>query len=155
MRALAKHKNITSFLIAMSVAVVVLGAWHFVIVRSNENGTAYASVGPAEGEIINAHNLSTFEKMQLRRTLAVRPDGLLLMTGRDIESMLKAPGLVRKDYPTIVWQYRSESCVLDVYLASMDEDTQKAPVVHYEVRSRNGKSAEDTPVTQTCLRELL
>lgn len=35
---------------------------------------------------------------------------------RDLEKLLGTPKLVRRDAPAEVWQYRSEVCVLDVFI---------------------------------------
>jgi hypothetical protein len=34
----------------------------------------------------------------------------------DLEKLLGRPEMVRRDDPAEVWQYRSESCVVDLYL---------------------------------------
>ena len=46
---------------------------------------------------------------------AVPPYDLVGLDGQSLETLLGKPGLVRRDYPAEVWQYRSPSCVLDVY----------------------------------------
>jgi len=50
-----------------------------------------------------------------------------------LERWLGAPGLIRRDDPAQVWQYRDKSCVLDVYLYP-DESGMR--VAHAEARSK-------------------
>ena len=49
-----------------------------------------------------------------------------------LEQWLGKPGLVRQDDPAEVWQYRSQSCVLDVYLYPGQNGMA---VAHAEARS--------------------
>lgn len=44
------------------------------------------------------------------------PTSVLGLGPRDLEKLLGAPKLVRRDAPAEIWQYRSEACVLDVFL---------------------------------------
>jgi hypothetical protein len=83
--------------------------------------------------------MSDKERGRYVRTLADRigadPRMFLKLVAADVKLLLDEPGLQRADGPIAVWQYRSESCVLDVYLATQpDSNTQR--VVDYEARSR-------------------
>lgn len=44
------------------------------------------------------------------------PSSVLGLDPRDLEKLLGMPKLVRRDAPAEVWQYRSEACVLDVFI---------------------------------------
>jgi len=91
------------------------------------------------------------ERRKLRRFVSRNPDNLLRITGRELALVLKEPELVRSDFPTIVWQYRNEQCILDVYYDSMKDDVLKAPIVYYEIRAREeGVSAED--ISKSCIK---
>ena len=50
-----------------------------------------------------------------------------------IEQWFGKPGLIRRDDPAQVWQYRDKSCVLDVYLYPAQTGMQ---VAHAEARSQ-------------------
>ena len=62
---------------------------------------------------------------------ATAPADLVGLDGPSLEHLLGKPGLVRRDYPAEVWQYRNPSCVLDVYLYPDDE---RLTVTHAEAR---------------------
>jgi len=60
------------------------------------------------------------------------PGELTGLEGSALQRLLGIPGLVRKDYPAEVWQYRNPSCVLDVYLYP---DHDRLTVAHAEARA--------------------
>lgn len=82
---------------------------------------------------------------------------LASLSGQDVSLMLATPDLERRDSPSVVWQYRSSRCVLDVYYTAEDADALKtATVQHYEMRGRNlitkeGSGAVDA---QSCLQSI-
>lgn len=87
--------------------------------------------------------LSVREDGRYARTLATLlrddPRVFLRMMADDVKLILDEPDLRRADGPFAVWQYRSETCVLDVYLSAMEgenhgNDTLR--VVDYEARPR-------------------
>lgn len=47
---------------------------------------------------------------------ALSPDELLGLDGPALEARLGPPELVRNEAPAQIWQYRSETCVFDVFL---------------------------------------
>lgn len=85
----------------------------------------------------NSYSFAGESIVSLRAFVRSNPDNILRMVGRDISVLLEEPELVRADFPTVVWQYRKDNCVLDVYFASSAEDVLDAPVVHYEARYRD------------------
>ncbi|HEY7690463.1 MAG TPA: hypothetical protein VH835_17310 [Dongiaceae bacterium] len=44
------------------------------------------------------------------------PQSVLGLQPQELERMLGAPKFVRRDAPAEVWQYRSDACVLDVFI---------------------------------------
>ena len=62
----------------------------------------------------------------------LRPADLVGLDGPALEHLLGKPGLVRRDYPAEVWQYRNPGCVLDVYLYHADDHLT---VTHAEARA--------------------
>jgi hypothetical protein len=60
------------------------------------------------------------------------PGDLTGIESSALQRLLGTPGLVRKDYPAEVWQYRNPSCVLDIYLYP---DHDRLTVAHAEARA--------------------
>ena len=99
-----------------------------------------------------------FTKTQTRyiqRALGARHDNLFKLRAAAVRTAFGKPELVRADMPTIVWQYRSHGCVLDVYFKADDADVNYAPVVHYEVRSRQNGANAVQPAEQDCMNSIL
>lgn len=105
-------------------------------------------------------DLASLSKTQMQRyarsvqeTAARKPDTLLKLAGEDVRLILAAPDLQRIDAPSVIWQYRTASCVLDVYFTTgADGAADKAGVAYYEVRNR--KSGGDEPDAGACLQGL-
>lgn len=78
------------------------------------------------------------------------PERLAGLTAPDVSALLGSPGFVRRDPPAEVWQYRTETCVLDLFLYA-DGAGQPQKVSHFEFRGRTvaGVAAGE------CYRELL
>jgi len=113
-----------SFLAAFVVAGCVMAVSY--VVKYSDN-SAQASA------VMDVIVMST---ASLRREVAFSPDTILDIKGRDVHKIFNTPELVRRDLPTVIWQYRNEACVLDVYFTAASADVMKAPVVHYEMRER-------------------
>lgn len=93
----------------------------------------------------------------LQSAVAENPDMLLRMNARELQFMLAAPDLDRRDFPSIAWQYRSQSCVLDVFYTAPGEDAlQEAQVQYYEIRSRDLITAEtnEDVAAWSCMQSL-
>ncbi len=75
-----------------------------------------------------------------RRFIGAKPDFLLEELGQ--------PSSLRKESPAEVWQYRSEQCVLDIFLY---EEADGPSVVYLEARDLYAEPAEAAP----CLSRLL
>lgn len=76
------------------------------------------------------------ERVRLAGFVQSNPDNLLKMTGGDVLKLFSSPQLSWHEAPTVFWQYKTDHCILDIYMASMSEEVEHAPVVHYEQRSR-------------------
>lgn len=140
------------FFIACAFAVAV-----FVVYQSfygTKHSQAYASLGAqdAKGEL---YNYKPARKRILRSRLKMDSDGLLELTGHDVMQIFAKPELVRRDVPTTIWQYRNDTCVLDVYFTvGRSADVARSDVVHYEVRGRDTRSK--TPFdASACVQGLL
>jgi hypothetical protein len=60
------------------------------------------------------------------------------LSGADL---LGAPSYVREDRPARIWQYRGESCTLDVFLYSEGEGAPYR-VTYYDLRERGAAPAD-------------
>ena len=63
-----------------------------------------------------------------------RPDRLVGLPPLEVTALLGEPGFSRRDGPAELWQYRGESCVLDLFL---HKDGPALRVTHVEVRGRS------------------
>ena len=68
------------------------------------------------------------------------PDTLIGLMPQQIGETLGAPELQRSEPPAEVWQYRSPTCVFDLYLFEEDDSGPRA--VHYEARSRSNTAVD-------------
>lgn len=106
------------------------------ILRGPDHGAAEASVNADkivqdEGAFSKASN-----SFEVRRKVAQGGEHFIGLSGAQIETIFDAPELVRADLPTVVWQYRNDECVLDVYFTAAKVDVSASPVVHYDLRAR-------------------
>ena len=92
--------------------------------------------------------------LRLLRSVIYRPDNLLYVTAKDVRALLHEPEMSRIDVPTMVWQYRSDECVLDIFFKTKSDNDADAPVKHYEIRAR-GQGAADYHVRKTCVRGIM
>ncbi len=142
------HKKYFPFLAACAAAVFVFTVYNSFKLSDN---AAFASGVMGSGFYNNAGDLQNIRA--LRASVSESPENVLDIYGRDVLSLFAEPELVRRDAPTTVWQYRSESCVLDLYFTTQKKDALAAPVVHYEVRLRDG-GEPDPAFGQACVRSL-
>ena len=78
----------------------------------------------------------------------VRSAAILGLDGGAVRKLLGEPGLIRRETPAEVWQYRTADCVLDVVLY----DHATGPRVAYaEART----SAAEPTATDACLSDVL
>ncbi len=114
---------------------------------------ANASATPGNGtDALAAY--SNGQRRHIRRAVLSEPQNLKKLHGLSILAALDKPEIIRKDLPAVVWQYRNNGCVLDVYFKSKDGKTESAPVVHYEVRNQAAEN-DNTPDARTCLRGIM
>lgn len=76
------------------------------------------------------------------------PRRLLRMNPRGLSSLLGEPQFVRREAEARVWQYRSEACVLDVFLYHVEATHE---VTHFEFRPATTLSGP----TPGCFESLL
>jgi|SRR5690625_521417 len=77
----------------------------------------------------------------------IAAEQLIGLSSSSLTGALGRPATTRRDSPAEIWQYRSESCILDVFLYEAASGTQ---VVHLEARDERAE-----PVShQECLGSL-
>lgn len=115
-------------------------------------------------------------RIELAALLADSPDTFLKLADTDILLLFNRPDQQRQDSHASVWQYRTENCVVDLYLSPAEDmgdsgpDSEKAPlkVMHYEARDRltvdvsagkrgwpAGQAAGSRSAGVSCIRELI
>lgn len=122
-----------SFLIAVGVMFFVVGSFYFI--KHKIGGEALAAVYTENFGAKKAARVATLRK------ISTNPQNVLTLTGKDIVIALKDPELIRRDLPTVIWQYRSDVCVLDIYFKTQTLDVTDVNAFHYEVRTRDGSDA--------------
>jgi hypothetical protein len=65
------------------------------------------------------------------------PDALIGREAGEIERALGPPRMVRRDAPAEIWQYRSETCVLDLFLY---QEKQELRVAYLEARDQEAQA---------------
>lgn len=66
------------------------------------------------------------------------PRSLERLIALDIAGLLGVPDLERVDSPTVLWQYQSATCVLDLYFQIGEKgEISASPVSYYETRKRS------------------
>jgi hypothetical protein len=76
------------------------------------------------------------------------PDRLIGLDPGALSALLGQPGLIRRESPAQVWQYRGVDCVLDVILY---QEAESARVTYVEARDGKGRRSE----SRLCLNQLL
>ena len=79
------------------------------------------------------------------------PEKLRGMDPVRLTGLLGRPTFLRRDAPAELWQYRHESCVLDLFLYPGTEPGGGLSVRHFEARSRNRSPTSP----RACLGKLL
>ncbi|MCB9989498.1 MAG: hypothetical protein H6868_09250 [Rhodospirillales bacterium] len=114
---------------------------------------AHAATGneAQEGHSVSSHQVSVLQKL-----VQNDPASLLSLRNGDVLDILDVPQLKRQEGSMQVWQYRSEGCVVDVYV-----DSKKNAVLHYELRQRTkavlGQKTKRTPPEDggRCVRSVI
>jgi hypothetical protein len=146
------RRELLSFLIATGFVVVVFLANYAI---KQGDGQAYAASASLSGSLMRDQGgLSNAHKRELRQKMSASSNNILDLSGQEILSVFSQPELIRTDAPTTIWQYRTASCVLDIYYTTRDQTALRAPVVHYEIRARE-KGVADEAVKETCVRDLV
>lgn len=139
----ARRKGRLAFSSREALSLVLIAGLPFVMVSSlsiNKNlhqnaAYAYASSQNADISVNDAERMSR----QVAAQVKGNPEALLKLKGAQVTLLFSTPGLQRHEGTMNVWQYRTDSCVLDLYVA----DGGHGAVVHYETRARVKASFSD------------
>ncbi len=88
----------------------------------------------------------------LKDDVLKRNEALLGLESEQVLRLFDAPELVRSDVPVSLWQYRSDDCVLDLFLGDDGRNTAER-VIHSEARPRD--PSEETIGWRDCVSALL
>ncbi|UUX52151.1 hypothetical protein NUH88_10710 [Nisaea acidiphila] len=78
------------------------------------------------------------------------PSRLLDLHQADLSVILGEPSFIRRDMSAEVWQYRTEACVLDLFLYELDRGYA---VTYYEFRARRDTDVARDECFVTLLRQ--
>jgi len=143
------RRKLLSFASGFFIVLALAGMNRYVL-HTPEQGKAFASTLGLRAVFSDDKAQQAFLKTKIR----YNPSYLLNIMGKDVQELFATPELVRQDLPTIIWQYRSPNCVLDVYFATINEDPLFTPVVHYEIRARDS-GVKDENAQNNCMNELI
>lgn len=79
------------------------------------------------------------------------PESLIGISQEDVQNRFGVASDIRDAAPAKVWEYRSGSCLVDLFFY-MDLNTKQFRVLAYDIKRSDGV-AEDMPLAR-CLREL-
>ena len=149
------HKVKTHSLLALFAAGLVFVAYQNFF--GGEKSQAYASLEAGTFQNGVTYNYKPAVKRVLRSRIKSDDGALLAMNGSDIKQIFDTPELVRRDLPTVIWQYRNDGCVLDVYFTAGDNgDVSQSDVIHYEIRNRSGSVDVGANADNTeCLHDMV
>jgi hypothetical protein len=142
------RKKLLSYTIAAAI-IIMVSLTHQLLGHHNAS-TAYASASA----YVDASNLPAKTKT-LMESVSYQPENLLKVTAQDVRAVLNEPELIRKDLPTVIWQYRADACVLDIYFQTQQDNDDAAHVVHFEVRTRGKDSPASYDLQRGCIKSLL
>ncbi len=82
------------------------------------------------------------------------PEQVIGLDDAALEALLGRPAFRRDDSPALIWQYRSDGCLLDVFLYT-DGPAKPHRAVYYEVRGAATGEPVGPAATRSCFRSLL
>ena len=147
-------------LLSIAFAVMVIGLSLLVrgaLLSKMHYGEAHAALTASRTLLSESETPQTAESTVLLwnesravmlKSIPERPHNLLKISSGDVMDLLHEPELMRVEHKMQMWQYRTASCVLDLYLQDSGE------VTHYEMRARDSGVA-DIDIQHTCIGDLV
>lgn len=114
----------------------------------------YTAVNLSSGPIIRTYEIGKVYKSQLLKAVGVNPDAMIGISARDLHVLFGNSDFIRYEGRSMLWQYKNDSCVLDIFFETREGKSQDmAPAAYYEIRPAASDSGEvDKP---SCIRDLL
>jgi hypothetical protein len=134
--AAAARRNMRA--VVVCACVLALGVLSLGLKLAHNQATAAALVSyDALREARHDKSLTRGEFRQALVTLVRRkPEAIAEMQGRDIRMVFGNPQQVRRDRGVHVWQYRTDQCVIDVYMREERGTEARLKAVHHALRKR-------------------
>ncbi len=108
---------------------------------------------PAEISTLSKTDLDRYAR-GVQLGVAKNPDQLASLRQQDVELIFSKPHFVRNDGVTQVWQYRTESCVVDIYWQGSNVQN-KAKFVEFRDRQLNGEMEANKSAPWHCVQSLV
>lgn len=147
----------TRVIYALSAALaVLLLAFIYVYANAPREGKhdPYAAVNLSSGPIIRTYEIGKVYKSQLLKAVGVNPDAMIGISARDLHVLFGNSDFIRYEGRSMLWQYKNDNCVLDIFFETREGKTQDmAPAAYYEIRSASG-DADDVDKS-ACIRDLI
>ncbi len=132
LRRFSVRRVLLIFLCVLSLPVYYAGAHYAAMtVLSNEAHAATRAMAVTKEDRVPSYGTKI-----LAHRLRSNPDVFVKLERQDVLALFDEPVLRRQEGQTHIWQYRSASCVLDIYFAPAEAAEGFWPVVHYELRNR-------------------
>lgn len=92
----------------------------------------------------------------LRPLVAEDPSVLAHLFAFDIAGLFGPPDFEREDAPAVLWQYRSASCVFDLYFQIGEKgDLATSAVAYHEVRFQDALPEDAHTAARQCFSEIM
>lgn len=114
----------------------------------------YSNIRPEAGHMMDRTALAA--TADLMKLIKKDPEYILQAKARDIQEIFKTPRLSRVDNPSLIWHYKSEQCIMDVYFSTQDdqENPSLLPVRYVEFRDSLGQNL-DLVQQESCVKGLI
>jgi hypothetical protein len=152
------EKSGSSFMVygRKTLSMLVLGLSLFLIGSCNESASIFSEIQkPVNLGELNKDDLIRYG-YKIQAALTYKPEDLKELRRADLKLALATPDLNRKEGGKNVWQYRTKSCVLDVY---WQQNKPQAKIAHYEFRERRSifekATLSNDPAAWHCMQSLI
>lgn len=112
--------------------------------QASDSDVAVSAPAPSAGPKQTPEPAGKINSARTQSVLGLRP--------RELQQMLGVPKLVRRDAPAEVWQYRSDACVLDVFIYQVATGPQ---VKYAEARTVEAEPARTDDCVNTIRQQNL
>lgn len=90
----------------------------------------------------------------LRELLRENPKTVKTLLGAEVVMLFGIPQFERRDQGSVIWQYKTDVCIVDLFFFLKPEDLMEKTAVHYvDLRSSDGEPLSDHDVP-SCFKAL-